>query len=128
MGKDRLADFEESILCAIAALGEDAYGLDIYEKLCEIEDTPNPGSMYVILDRLERKGYVVSGYTLPLPERRGKPKKLYRVKPEGAAALQESFEKSKRKMQAVPKSFWSFVKWPIRFRRYMKEPSEKGDR
>jgi hypothetical protein len=28
--------------------------------------------------------YLVSQYTLPLPERGGPPKKLYRVKPEGA--------------------------------------------
>ena len=124
MGRDRLADFEESILSAIAALGEDAYGLDIYKKLCEIEKKPNQGSMYVTLDRLERKGYVVSRYTLPLPERGGQPKKLYRMKPEGAAALQEAFEKSKRRIQAVPKSFWSFVKWPIRFPTYRKEPKK----
>ena len=126
MGSDRLADFEESILSAIAALGDDAYGLDIYNKLCEIEKKPNQGSMYVTLDRLERKGYVVSRYTLPLPERGGQPKKLYRMKPEGAAALQEAFEKSKRRIQAVPKSFWSFVKWPIRFPTYRKEPKKSG--
>ena len=126
MGSDRLADFEESILSAIAALGDDAYCLDIYNKLCEIEKKPNQGSMYVTLDRLERKGYVVSRYTLPLPERGGQPKKLYRMKPEGAAALQEAFEKSKRRIQAVPKSFWSFVKWPIRFPTYRKEPKKSG--
>ena len=126
MGKDNLAHFEESILAAIAALGEDAYGLAIYNKLFELEDDPNQGSMYVTLDRLERKGYVVSRYTLPLPERGGQPKKLYRMKPEGAAALQEAFEKSKRRIQAVPKSFWSFVKWPIRFPTYRKEPKKSG--
>jgi DNA-binding PadR family transcriptional regulator len=96
MGRDNLSHFEESILAAIAALGEDAYGLTIYNKLFEFEDDPNQGSMYVTLDRLERKGYLVSRYTLPLPERGGQPKKLYRVKPEGAAALQEAFEKSRR--------------------------------
>jgi len=83
--------------------------------------------MYVTLDRLERKGYLVSRYTLPLPERGGLPKKLYRMKPEGAAALKESFDKSKRKIKAVPKSFWSFVKWPIRFPIYSKDPGGKGN-
>ena len=115
MEKDKLTHLEESLLAAVAALGEDAYGLAVYNKLCELEDDPNQGSMYVTLDRLERKGYLVSQYTLPLPERGGLPKKYYRVKPEGAAALKESFEKSKRKMNAVPKSFWRFVKWPIKF-------------
>ena|SRR2546425_1202827 len=118
MTKDKLGNFEQRVLAAVAALGEDAYGLAIYNKLCELEDDPNHGSMYVTLDRLERKGYLVSRYTLPLAERGGQPKKYYRVKPEGAIALEESFEMSKRAIKAVPKSFWSFVKWPIRFPRY----------
>jgi hypothetical protein len=36
MGRERLADLEESILAAVAALGEDAYGLAIYNKLFEV--------------------------------------------------------------------------------------------
>ena len=59
MGRDKVAGFEQSILAAVAALGEDAYGLAIYNKLFEFEDDPNQGSMYVTLDRLERKGYLV---------------------------------------------------------------------
>src|SRR5215475_10852951 len=98
MGRDKVAGFEQSILAAVAALGDDAHGLAIYNKLRELEDTPNPGSMYVTLDRLEQKGYLVSQYALPLPERGGQPKKLYRVTAEGAAALKESFEKSRRRM------------------------------
>ena len=119
-----LGEFEELVLLTVGILFDDAYGLAIYNKLCELEDDPNHGSMYVTLDRLERKGYLVSRYTLPLPERGGQPKKLYRMKPDGAAALQEAFEKSKRRIQAVPKSFWSFVKWPIRFPTYRKEPKK----
>jgi DNA-binding PadR family transcriptional regulator len=125
MGRDKVAGFEQSILAAVAALGDDAYGLTIYNKLCELEDTPNPGSMYVTLDRLDQKGYLASQYALPLPERGGQPKKLYRVTAEGAAALKESFEKSRRRMDAVPNSFWRLVKWPIKFRKYLKSTGEK---
>src|SRR5438067_13049807 len=117
MGGDRLADFEESILSAIAALGEDAYGLDIYKKLCEIEKKPNQGSMYVTLDRLERKGYVVSRFILPLPERGGQPRRYYQVKREGALALKESIEMSKKTIKIVPKTFWQTTKRPIKFRK-----------
>jgi hypothetical protein len=70
MERDKLTHLEESLLAAVAALGEDAYGLAVYNKLCELEEDPNQGSMYVTLDRLERKGYLVSQYTLPLPESR----------------------------------------------------------
>ncbi len=34
---------------------------------------------------------------------------------EGAQVLRESFERSKRKIEAVPKSFWTLIKWPIKF-------------
>jgi hypothetical protein len=58
-------------------------------------------------------GRDISFRDTPFPfQSAGLPKKYYRVKPEGAAVLKESFEKSKRKMEAVPNSFWRFVKWP----------------
>jgi len=112
---DKLGNFEQSVLAAVAALGEDAYGLAIYDKLLELEENPNQGSMYVTLDRLERKGYLASRLTEPLPERGGQPRKYFRMKPEGAKVLRESFERSKRKIDAVPKSFWRLIKWPIKF-------------
>ena len=90
-------------------------GLAIYDKLLELEENPNQGSMYVTLDRLERKGYLASRLTEPLPERGGQPRKYFRMKPEGAKVLRESFERSRRKMDAVPKSFWRLIKWPIKF-------------
>lgn len=116
MGKaDKLGNFEQRVLAAVAALGEDAYGLSIYDKLRELEDDPNQGSMYVTLDRLERKGYLASRLTEPLAERGGQPRKYYRVKPEGARVLRESLEMSQRVIDAVPNSFWRLIKWPIKF-------------
>lgn len=112
---DKLGNFEQRVLAAVAALGEDAYGLAIYDKLCELEDDPNQGSMYVTLDRLERKGYLASRFTVPVAERGGQPRKYYRVKPLGARVLRESLDISQRVIDAVPNSFWRLVKWPIKF-------------
>ena len=117
MANDKLGFFEQRVLAAVAALGEDAYGLAIYNKLHEVERDPNQGSMYVTLDRLERKGYVVSRFILPLPERGGQPRRYYQVKREGALALKESIEMSKKTIKIVPKTFWQTTKRPIKFRK-----------
>jgi DNA-binding PadR family transcriptional regulator len=117
MTNDKLGFFEQRVLAAVAALGEDAYGLAIYHKLSDVEKDPNQGSMYVTLDRLERKGYVVSRFILPLAERGGQPRKYYRVKREGALALRESIEMSKKTIKIVPKTFWKTIKQPIKFQK-----------
>jgi len=118
MANDKLGFFEQRVLAAVAALGEDAYGLAIYDKLSEVETDPNQGSMYVTLDRLERKGYVISRFILPLPARGGQPRKYYRVKPEGAFALKESIEMSKKTIKIVPKRFWGTITRPIKFPKF----------
>ena len=48
------------------------------------------GSVYVTLERLERKGYVESWFSAPTSERGGKAKRLFRVRPDGMAALKVS--------------------------------------
>ena len=111
---DKLGNFEQRVLAAVAALREDAYGLAIYDKLSELEDDPNQGSMYVTLDRLEKKGYLASNYAVPKAQQGGQPRKYYRMKPEGARVLRESLEMSQRTIDAVPNSFWRLIKWPLK--------------
>ena len=124
MGYDKLGSFEQELLAAVSALEEDAYGLAIYNKLFEFEKNPNQGSMYVSLDRLERKGYLVSRFSLPEAKRGGMPRKYFRITPEGARALLESVEMSKKVIKTVPKSLLDLIKWPIRIpARYKKETS-----
>ena len=115
MGKvDKLGAFEQRVLAAVVALGEDAFGLAIYDKLCEWEEDPNHGSMYVTLDRLEKKGYLISAYSLPMAERGGQPRKYFRAKPEGARVLRESLEMSKRVSDGIPDSMWTLIRGAIR--------------
>ena len=53
--RETLGQFEQLILTAIKTIGKDAYGVPIYEKVCELSDKRiNFGSLYVTLDRLER--------------------------------------------------------------------------
>ena len=50
------------------------------------------GSIYLTLERLERKRYVESWFSEPTGERGGKSKRLFRIRPEGIAALKASRE------------------------------------
>ena len=50
----------------------------------------SPGAVYTVLDRLERRGYVRSELGDPTPERGGKRKRLYQLRPPGEAALRDA--------------------------------------
>jgi DNA-binding PadR family transcriptional regulator len=48
------------------------------------------GSVYITLERLERKRYVESWFSAPTGERGGKARRLFRIRPDGLAALKAS--------------------------------------
>jgi len=85
-----LGEFEHMLLAAVIRLGEDAYGASI---LTEIEKQAGrrvpSGSLYVTLDRLERKGLIRSHTGDPEPGRGGRPKRFVRITPEGLRAVRE---------------------------------------
>jgi DNA-binding PadR family transcriptional regulator len=90
---ESLGEFEQSVLLAIAHLGEAAYGVTIRR---EIEDRTRRsvavGALYTALDRLERKGYVSSFHSDPTPERGGRSKRHFKMRAAGATALRRSRE------------------------------------
>jgi PadR family transcriptional regulator, regulatory protein PadR len=97
MKQDTLGQFETLILQAIIALEDDAWGMQIYEKLCEMKKRRfNQGSVYVTLGRLEKKGYVKSRVAETGPEQGGRPRKYYTLEPEGARAMLESVDTATR--------------------------------
>ncbi len=48
------------------------------------------GSIYITLDRLETKGYLQSRLADPTPERGGRAKRYYALRPRAVEALKES--------------------------------------
>ena len=88
---DALGEFEHLVLLAVVRLGTDAYGSTIRR---EIEQRTGRsiaiGALYTALDRLERKGYVSSRLSDPTPQRGGRAKRYFRLRPAGAAALERS--------------------------------------
>jgi PadR family transcriptional regulator PadR len=86
-----LGEFEHMVLLAIMRLGEDAYAVPVREEIarCTGRDVSR-GSIYITLDRLETKGYLRSRLGDPTPERGGRAKRYYMLRPRAVDALKES--------------------------------------
>ena len=88
-----IGDFEQRILFALVRLGTDAYGASIRD---EIEGRTgravSAGALYTALNRLETRGFVASRLGDPTPERGGKRKRLYNIRPAGERALADVYE------------------------------------
>src|SRR5262245_40038403 len=90
---ESLGEFEQSVLLAIAHLGDGAYGVTIRREIERRTDvTVAIGALYTALDRLERKGYVSSAMSDPTPERGGRSKRHFKIKAAGLGALRQSRE------------------------------------
>lgn len=88
-----IGDFEQRILFALVRLGEDAYGVSIREEIeARTGRAVSAGALYTALNRLELRGLVSSRLGEPTPQRGGKRKRLYSVRPAGERALAEVYE------------------------------------
>jgi PadR family transcriptional regulator PadR len=89
--REHLGELEQTVLLAVLQLGEEAYGVPIR---LEIERRTGRaltvGALYRTLDRLEAKGYVTSWFGDPTPERGGRSKRYFRVRPVGLRTLRAS--------------------------------------
>jgi DNA-binding PadR family transcriptional regulator len=84
-----LGEFEHLVLATALRL-KDGYGAELVRDLEERTGRQvQGGALYVTLDRLERKGYLVSRMGDPDPKRGGRPKRFVEVTPEGVRALAE---------------------------------------
>jgi DNA-binding PadR family transcriptional regulator len=91
MGREHLGELEQIVLLAVIRAGLNAYGVPIR---LEIEERTGRsltvGALYRTLDRLEQKGYVASWFGDPTPERGGRSKRYFKVRPAGLRALRAS--------------------------------------
>lgn len=90
-GREHLGEFEQIVLLAILRLGQQAYGvpirLDIEQRTGRAVTV---GALYRTLDRLEDKGYISSVFSDPIPERGGRSKRYFTVRPRGLRTLRAS--------------------------------------
>lgn len=92
MGRGKeLSQLEEYVLLCLVRLGDEAYGVPIHQEIEErTQRSVSIATIYTALDRLEKEGLVRARLSSPLPERGGRAKRLYRLAPEGATALQRA--------------------------------------
>jgi DNA-binding PadR family transcriptional regulator len=86
-GNPLLGEVEQLVLLAVLRLGDEAYAVPIRELIrADARVDLSRGTIYVTLERLERKGYVTSWFSEPQAVRGGKARRLFRLKPPGLAA------------------------------------------
>lgn len=100
--KGLLGELEQLVLLGVMHLDADAHAPAIRETIAERTGIELArGSVYVTLDRLDRKGYLTSRFGDPTPERGGKAKRLFRLTPAGKRALAEA-ERAIALMRGAP--------------------------
>ena len=98
-----LGAFEQLVLSAVLALGDDAYGVSIH-AMTETLSQPKRaslGAVYATLDRLEDKGLLHSWLSDPTPERGGRSKRFYRLEDAGKQALREAAGTAQRIVDVI---------------------------
>jgi len=99
---DSIGNFEQRILFALLRLGEGAYGVTVRREIeARTGRAVSPGALYTALDRLEKRGFVSSRLGEPTPERGGKRKRMYTLRPSGERALARVFESLRQMSDGV---------------------------
>lgn len=90
MDKKFISRSEEFLLLAVWRLKENAYGVAIRDQIIEATGkTWAYGALFVMLNRLEKKGCLTSYFADPSPQRGGKSKRIFRLSPLGVKALKD---------------------------------------
>ena len=88
-----LGEFEQLLMFALLELETDAHGVTLRRAIADRTGRQvSPGAVYTAMERLESRGFVVSRVGDATPARGGRRRKYYDLEPEGAEALQRSYE------------------------------------
>jgi PadR family transcriptional regulator, regulatory protein PadR len=93
MARMDLGDTEHLVLLAVLRLGREAYGIPILDEVSARSGREvSRATVYVALKRLEQKGLLTSRLGDSTPERGGRAKRFFKLRPAGLQALRESRE------------------------------------
>jgi PadR family transcriptional regulator PadR len=89
--REFIGGFELLVLLALIRLGDDAYGVPISEAIEESSGRDvSLGSVYITLERLEHKGFVISKLGEPTAERGGRAKTYFHVTAKGLREVRQA--------------------------------------
>src|SRR5216684_4990389 len=87
-----LGDFEQLVLLGVLRLGDEAYGAAIRQEIhARSGRDVSINAVYTTLERLEGKGFLKSWVGDPTPQRGGRRRKCYALRPAGVAALRQAY-------------------------------------
>jgi PadR family transcriptional regulator, regulatory protein PadR len=102
MKKTKLGEFEELVLLTVAALQQDAYGVEIKRELeSRLKEKLSVGSIQSALKRMEDKGFLTSQFGEVTQKRGGKRKRIYATTSHGRKVLKE--------MKDIRSALWSAI-------------------
>jgi PadR family transcriptional regulator PadR len=103
MKRTFLGEFEEVVLLVLAACGEEAYGVVIWEQLQQQTGRSiTISAVHATLYRLEEKGYLSSQLGGATTERGGRRKRFFALTALGSKALLEIQAMRQQLWQAIP--------------------------
>ena len=89
--REFLGGFELLVLLSLTRLGDEAYGVPIAEAIEESSGREvAQGSVYITLERLERKGLVSSRLGEPTAERGGRAKTYFHITAKGLREVRQA--------------------------------------
>jgi DNA-binding PadR family transcriptional regulator len=87
-----LGDFEQLVLFGVLRLKDDAYGAAIRQEIhAQSGRDVSINAVYTTLDRLESNCFHKSWTGEPTPNRGGRRRKFYAMKPAGMTALRQAY-------------------------------------
>lgn len=105
-----LGEFEEVVLLTIAALMEEAYSVAICDEIERVTGRKVKLSVvHAVLNRLEKKGFVISHLGEPTNERGGRRKRFFEVSHAGKIALTKMKEQRDQLWQMIPEFKLNFI-------------------
>ena len=94
-------------MLAPVRLREDAYSRAIRREVeARLARDVSAGAVHTTLVRLERKGLLGSDLGSGTPIRAGRPRRFYRLQPDGLRALNQT--------RATVDGLWRGLKWPLK--------------
>jgi PadR family transcriptional regulator PadR len=99
----RIGPLEFEVLDCLIRQPDDAYGITLHKRLESRHQRPfSPGAIYVVLERLERKGLISSRWGDTTPARGGRRKRLYQIEASGRRAADSFSEPSRVSNASLP--------------------------
>lgn len=106
-----LGEFEEMVLLAVGALGNEAYGISVKNKIeAFTERSVSMGALHAALNRLEEKDFVRSRLGEATKVRGGKRKRFYSVTMLGQQEVKDLMAKRQQLWEAIPQEAFA-IRW-----------------